>query len=836
MQEFLLKNACTIISIITACIIFGPCLWFLVGQTSPSTDLIAAIVAVLIGIISISLPIIIGNTAQRLAVYNNKYIASIFREEPAYKRMLHMIPILIGIIIAFFFFSYSENSPGAMIISRIIAIAAVVLCVYALVVFRNFWSVFSEYTINTDSVVLEKITAKVQNLLHCKISNAEYLDYMDMYYQILCTKLKAESFVNLIDILKKQSDLILGVFNNLSGYENNPELKNNLEALFQKYHQSAYLCWQKSFRENEDAAKNALAEYYRVLNEVLPHVKSHATIIYRPLIYLYQRITRNLTVRDVRSIPYCKVVPWRWYMNMLSSGVFSIEILDLLDEQLLEVMAVVIQNGNRPVFNSFIAHTIDGIWYLESPISHIPDRNLKAQKYKIKNTLSLIFSWSELKNLEERITEKTRNESLKQDLQKYIQYHYKYNHIRLVVIILGAYCLFKKRYDYIKYILHYNQPEKGQASFLNPDIIPHDLNILLKLYAESYALESLFHHIWEDHNDGQYWFKKFVSLLACKSSHKEHFNYNGHDNKQQLEHYRYCIEEMQQELNKFETDTVTACGLTEEQLGAAKNELRVFDEEIQDRITRLIETQQLSSEKIERFKNAVLQQIQSNSIWTSILKKNTDTALPLARAVGYKILIEKSFLADGDTGIYIDFERSIAQPIVRQIDFFIEQSLRFRTPAEGPIMKSNLRDKIFELDDSWIVLFINYRNLIEWFGDKPDFKWGRKEAHLVGTTGKGTSIYSTFDSADRGRRVFLFREADFSKILGVSEINVEITNLYQNEDLIQEILHENPHWLEKYDTDEAKRRALQKQVQINMSGVILFGTSPDPEVYVFDNL
>lgn len=838
MRKFISNNVCVIISLIIAGILFIPFLRFWIGTTQPATDLMAAIIAVLIGIISISFPIIIGNTAQRLAAYNNKYIASIFREEPVYKRMLHMIPILIGIIIAFFFFSYPENNSGGITISRIIAIVAIILCVYALVVFKNFWSVFSEYTINTDSVVLEKIIAKVQNLLNRKISNAEYLDYMDMYYQILYTKLKAESYVNLIDIQKKQSILILGVLQNLSGHENNPELNNNLRQLFQKYYLSAYLCWRKSFRENADAARNALKEYYRVLNEVLPRVKFYSIIIYQPLFFLYQRIAGDLTVRDARSIPYCRVVPWRWYMNMLSEGGFPIEILYSIDSQFLAVMSIVIQNGNRPIFNSFIANTVDGIWFIKNSIPRSLDVELES---KIENTLPRVFLLSEIERLEALVAENTEDESLKQEIQKYIQGHYKYNHVRLVVIILGAYCLFKERYNYIEYILNYNQPKKAQAHFLNPDIIPDDLNILLKLYTETPMLESIFHYVWEDHNDGQYWFKKFISLLTCQLSNKEraklHYEHNSIDNKQQLEYYKYCIEEMQQHLNNFSTEAAIACGFSEAHLGIAKNELRVFDKEIQKEITLIIETQPLSAEKIERFKNTVLQQIKSNSIWTSILTKevNTDDKITLNRAVGYNTLIEKSFLAEGDTGIYVDFEYSIAQTIVYQIDFFIERSLRFRASTESSITKSNFKDKIFELDDSWIVLFINYRNLIEWFGDKSDFKWGRNEAHLVGTTGKGTLIYSTADPADRSARVFIFKRNYVSKIIGTNEIKIEVTDLSKNKTLIEKIRKENPYWLGKY-TDEEKSKVIQRNVQIKISGEVSFSTVRNPEVYVFDNI
>lgn len=131
-------------------------------------------------------------------------------------------------------FSYSENIPQSIVISRTIALAAIVLCVYALIVFKKFWSIFLEYNLNTDSVILHKITDKVQRLLIQQRPSIEYLEYMDIYYQILYTKLKAESYIDLIDVQKKQSDLILGVLSNYYPLDNhdNPELNNNLNQLF----------------------------------------------------------------------------------------------------------------------------------------------------------------------------------------------------------------------------------------------------------------------------------------------------------------------------------------------------------------------------------------------------------------------------------------------------------------------------------------------------------------------------------------------------------------------------------------------------------------------------
>lgn len=839
MRTFFLKNVCIIISLIIVCIIFTPFLWFWIGTTSPTTDLITAIITVLIGIISISFPIIIGNTAQRLSVYNNKHIALIFQDEPAYKRMLHIIPILIGIIIAFFFFSYSENIPQSIVISRTIALAAIVLCVYALIVFKKFWSIFLEYNLNTDSVILHKITDKVQRLLIQQRPSIEYLEYMDIYYQILYTKLKAESYIDLIDVQKKQSDLILGVLSNYYPLDNhdNPELNNNLNQLFYKYYLSTYLYWRKSFRENADATREALLEYYRVLNEVLYRSSQN----YQSLFFLYQRIAGDLTIKDAQNIPHCRTASWEWYMNMLSGKTININLLYSLDQQILAIMSIIIQNGNQSVFASFIAYTIDGCWLIKETAPNIPsDKDLIEIMEDIELKLPSVFFMTELSEIKKLIEKNVQDEAINQDLQKYIQGFYKYNHVRLVVIIIGAYCLFKKRYDYIDYILHYNQPSKGQTHFLNEDIIPEDINILLKLYAETPNFMKFFPYIWEDHNDGQYWFKRFIALLACprnaKTSGNTYYRHHNGDNKQKLEYYKFCISEMRQYLSENRAIS-THCGISVEQLDEAQIALHVFSSGIRKEIARIHITQSLSKEKIKAFKDAVLNQISKNSIWATILTGNpeTDNAITLQRTVGYNITSDKSFLSDGDTGLYIDFEQSFAKPIVYQINFFIERCLRFRSLNTSIITKSNFKDKIFVLDDSWIVLFFNY-NIIRWLSDKPDFEWSRDKAYLVGTTSKGTKIYSGVDTADRSSRVFIFKRDHISKITGINTISIDITDLAQNEEIRNQIIKENPNWLAQYNTDSDKQENLKKNILVRITGEVIFSSVQAPEVYVFDNI
>lgn len=845
----IIKNICIIISMIIALVIFAPFLCVIIGKTEPATDLIAAIVAVLIGIISISFPIMIGNTAQRLSRYNNKYIATIFKEEPTYKQMLCIIYILIGVIIAFLFFSYSsEIRDRVQIISQVIAIFSVILCVYALLVFRKFWEIFSDYNVNTDEKVLEKIDGKVQSLLQQQRPSFEYLDYMDMYYQILYTKLKVESYVDISNIHKKQSELVWEVFRNyqLSNVPN-PELQENLKLLFHKYYLSAYLCWSKSFRENADAAFSTLYEYYRLLNDLLPEVIHNKLETYQPLFFLYQRIAGDLTVHDTLSIPNCRTAPWDWYMNILSSETIPTESLFVIDQQLLAVMRIVIQNGNHPVFNSFISNTIDGIWFIKTNAPNISNDKYIDLEINIEPKLSRIFFELDLNNIKKTIDERINDDdSLKNELYKYCNNYYKYNHIRLVTIILGAYCLFKKRYDYIEYLLNYNQPQKGNTQFLNPDIIPNDINILLQLYAESHMFHSMYHFVWEDHNDGQYWFKQFLSLLICTLKNKKRsiLQYDNafQDNKQRLEYYISCIEEMQKYLNDFITNEEDVGKVFKNNnIEAAIDVLNGFQDDIQGQIKEIVVRQPLSKDKIEKFKSNIRLVISKNTIWANILTGTLDgnEILEYTNPVGYKTLIEKSFLAEDDTGIYIGFEHSIATIIVRQIDFFIESRLRVLyklLPTKREITKSNFKDKVFELDNSWNVVFINYPHIMEWLWNKPDFQWGKDINYLVGTTDHGTLIYSTIDSTDRNARVIIFKRDCISKITGIEDIDIKVDNTSDDKELVETLLNENPDWLEPYNTEEEKRNAILRNVYIQISKKISFSHTKEPDIYIFDNI
>lgn len=131
---------------------------------TPTENYLCAMIGVILGVVSVSLPIIIGNTSKSLVEYQNKLIASIFKKEMAYKAMfVFVIPLLGFSLFAFFFFhnpTCYENKE--YIWENCIAAFILTSCIYSICIFIYFMLRFVEYAINTDEVLLDRIGKAIE--------------------------------------------------------------------------------------------------------------------------------------------------------------------------------------------------------------------------------------------------------------------------------------------------------------------------------------------------------------------------------------------------------------------------------------------------------------------------------------------------------------------------------------------------------------------------------------------------------------------------------------------------------------------------------------------------
>ena len=197
-----------------------------------------------------------------------------------------------------------------------------------------------------------------------------------------------------------------------------------------------------------------------------------------------------------------------------------------------------------------------------------------------------------------------------------------------------------------------------------------------------------------------------------------------------MEYDHICINDIKSILTDDynESDIINAIGLTQENRVDAIKFLENISEQITESINKEKKQQKLDKEKVKAFEESIRADIQDRSIWLNILQEtlpNESTNKSYSLRIGDKQVIEKSFLAENDNGLYFGFSRGFSEIILNQINYYVESRIRVSfqlNPDKEPIEKNNFKEKIMDLDETWIVLFINYPSIFDWVYNLPDFQ------------------------------------------------------------------------------------------------------------------
>lgn len=592
-----------------------------------------------------------------------------------------------------------------------------------------------------------------------------------------------------------------------------------------------------------------LSSTIKLLKDILYRSEKDTKILKRkdlePLFFLYQRMANDIDEKTANSVPYAQTCIWEWYTSLLSDPKLSLNLLPSLDLYLLTTMKIVVQTKNRVIFKSFIAATIDKFWFHNFDL-YSKTKNSASLIMKIQEELPGTIFPKEFEDLKE-LASHIKDEEEKIRIQETIHEKIRYNHISFTVTVLGAYCLFKTEYKFIEYILKYNQPDNSTTQYINKDIVPTNINVLLKLYKNYPSFIPIFFNIWEGHSDGQLWFKKYISLLVCNLVRTNHsgtnYRKNPDANKQDLEYDHICINDIKSILTDDynESDIINAIGLTQENRVDAIKFLENISEQITESINKEKKQQKLDKEKVKAFEESIRADIQDRSIWLNILQEtlpNESTNKSYSLRIGDKQVIEKSFLAENDNGLYFGFSRGFSEIILNQINYYVESRIRVSfqlNPDKEPIEKNNFKEKIMDLDETWIVLFINYPSIFDWVYNLPDFQLIFKNK-LVGITGKGTHIYTTTDPADENARVIIFRKTQISKVN--MQLDIQVKDLYKEEEEAEryKIIEQKPNWLNNDHGNKEKEDHLCRCALIQMSGEFSFSIAEKASIYIFENI
>ncbi|MBL8121529.1 hypothetical protein JNM87_02145 [Candidatus Saccharibacteria bacterium] len=224
---------------------------------------------------------------------------------------------------------------------------------------------------------------------------------------------------------------------------------------------------------------------------------------------------------------------------------FQLEYLNICDRELYSTLKFIVDGNHKQLFTSFVGYLVDGLHeplYSESvwDLGHMPLRE-DFEKYQISgkadevekvikeldNSTGAVNSIEQVRNWQNRLQElkklvrpllkpesKIKADKLTNKLARDIEEIYKHANLRELVFSLGAYCMFKKRYDFVKEVFEYKQPSDSDASWGGNDIQPETVAGVTRFYFQ-HGSSRRDVNFWEGHHgSGIYTKRYFICLLA----------------------------------------------------------------------------------------------------------------------------------------------------------------------------------------------------------------------------------------------------------------------------------------------------------------------------------
>lgn len=809
---------------------------------TPTENYLCAMIGVILGVVSVSLPIIIGNTSKSLVEYQNKLIAGIFKKEVAYKAMfVFVIPLLGFSLFSFFFFhnpDYTTDKAIEYTWENRIAAFILTSCIYSICVFIYFMLRFVEYAINTDEVILDRIGKAIEQQKLQKGFSSIYDEYAEVYAQILMKKGKEQSYVGLDKVFKQFSNYVTTIMNENKNnkYSNNNEGSMRYKRFLRNYSQSFFNIWKLVYVDNPTYTYYFSDEYEKIVKSGLENSDRE---VYESLLLIYQRIAFQITERDAEAIPVAGVIPWQWFFNIVRDNTFDVTKIHSIGIYLFLSMRTIIKMDNLVSFNLFISDIIDNIWNVFS--IHYPSS--AERNYVIVHKADVMYTLMEY----HAILKECREIAPKGGLSGFVSKKFAINSISLIVAMTGAYCLFQKKYKFVHLIFEYNQPKDSNIQYFNQDISPDTIDVLLKWMNDYHIFRGAYFNLWDDHNDGGFWFEQYISLLLYRLYGKRDgkrltVNCDG-KSRQEIEADKINLNKIRDNIKTFSKEMIDECGFSGInrasvilKIDSMVNDLTEYQEEA-------LKEQTLDSAKVDSLKEMVNKYIDKDNPWVNVFNTASSESddpgmIKWCFTIFDKQLMEKSFFAEQNSVIYVGFPHTIAERIILKFAFQIERKLRIfaqlnpmDTNSRNYLTKTNLKEVIRELSGC-IVVFINYFKVYDLLCPN-DFCSGNDNGPMARIKG-GPVVYSVRDRDNVASRLIVFRESDFTMI-NVQQIKGEVIDLNKKPEKVAELINKSPHWLSRI-VSEDQERYLKQRVEIYFEYHFTLHAKVNPEIQLLSNI
>ncbi|MGB2926056.1 MAG: hypothetical protein WBB82_12200 [Limnothrix sp.] len=270
------------------------------------------------------------------------------------------------------------------------------------------------------------------------------------------------------------------------------------------------------------------------------------------VIFKYLEQYRRLNNENNTRINY--VLSFTWYDTIIFLDDFNMAFLHLFNEHLNRSLKYLVKDDDKETFTSIVSSIVNSGSFLQyqpdkikyklssffytvkSNFLGINPETLDEKHEQVSTKLSqieklyrtkirekskfemLINISSEIRVL---INEDDFYEAIREELNGYIQKMeknftllYKKENLKIILFEIGAYAIFKDRFDFIGILLNYKQPLDSEAHWVGENIFPESLSALFDFYIVNPITRSDY---WEDHHGSEEYFDLLFFILLLNS-------------------------------------------------------------------------------------------------------------------------------------------------------------------------------------------------------------------------------------------------------------------------------------------------------------------------------
>jgi hypothetical protein len=586
-----------------------------------------------------------------------------------------------------------------------------------------------------------------------------------------------------------------------------------------------------------------------------------------------------------------------WYTDIVfnrfeqSELNFDLSYLELFDRYFFSSVKFIISRSQFILFKAFVSSLVDSVhissyhsgkvWeyghIFQSDIDKYQQLNKKFQiekrvrellgsekdLYTKENVDKWLKKFEELKEiLENNSTDVQKKEAKKieQGIREFAVSEFKYNNLLDIVFAIAAFCLFKQKADYIKYLWEYKQPRDSTATWGGLDIVPNRLDDLIIFYFRKAFLDTKF-LFWEDHHGSELYFKKYFLLLLVRFlqdiSSDDQGRYGQIENYSlpKLHIYRmsdieYSVDGLIEIVNRLkeESETLRSLGFDLVRIDKTFDMklipfLQVLKRKAQERIKIMEVEQSVSSVKVAEFKDEVLKGFSEGVRVRNILKhygfyedRTSDAYTGQLERFGVNVVDDKAIFFEDWHVHYLNRGLHYGGELARIEDSRILEKI---SSCCKPVNDADLERILENLTNlSSVVIFAIDVSLYEFFGSSKYFKpkWHEDSPQLEMSGFGGWYVFKNqyiplfeIHQTWLGSRILVLNKGALGKLVQYSPLNrgeteelkkdifyIDVKAFSEDIKLLKKYLENPPDWLKGVGDESAQREHLSAKVLIQI--------------------